>query len=59
MLSYKLMSTAAEFVLYMMQRKSPMAARHARTLCRTLWYGEKPNAHAGQLENVTYVEDRI
>ncbi len=38
MLSCKLLSTAAVFVLYMMWWKSSMQS-HARTLFRTLWYG--------------------
>jgi hypothetical protein len=49
MLSSKLMSTAAAYVLYMMRRKSPKAT-HSRALCRTLWYGEQQNDIARRLD---------
>jgi hypothetical protein len=49
MLSCKLLSTAAVFVIHMISWKYPMPS-HARTLCRTsLKYGEQPNAIARQL----------
>jgi hypothetical protein len=52
MLNSKLLSTRAAahkaFVLYMMRWKSPMAS-HGRTLARTPYYGEEPNAIARKL----------
>jgi hypothetical protein len=41
--------TAPTAVLYMMRWKSLMAS-YDRTMCTTLWYGEKPDAIARQLD---------
>jgi hypothetical protein len=48
-LTCKQLITAAAFVIHIMWWKYPMAS-HARTLCRTLWYGEKLNVIARRLD---------